>query len=86
MRDDRIEEKYTIATKIPHPRTFHQEVFYTLCTPVRTFYRVRKYAPVDLKYDSATELNARRSNGRKLHDIDNNLTCTHFLRRNYLNA
>ena len=34
----------------------------------------------DQKRDFCTSLNARRSNGGKLHDIDNNLTSKHFSR------
>ena len=44
--------------------------------------RARYYAPIALKWDCGKELNARWCNGRKLHDIHNNFTSTHFSCRN----
>ena len=40
----------------------------------------------DWTHDCDTSLNARLWNERKLHDIDNNLTSTHFLRRHIFHA
>ena len=39
-----------------------------------------------LKSDYDTSLSERPRNGRKLHDIDNDVTSTHFSRRNVFHA
>ena len=45
-----------------------------------------KYAPIDLKCACDTLVDARRGNGRNLHDIDTNLTFAHFSRRDIFDA
>ena len=71
---------YMISTRILRSRTFHVEIFLTLGTEARTFQRGPKYARIDLKCECVTLINVRRCNGRKLYDIDTNLTFTHFSR------
>ena len=93
-RNDAIEENYMISTTILHTRTFHVEICSTRETPARTFKRRRGYAAVEdfqdletyWKRDCGTSLNVRPCNERKLHDIDNDLTSTHFSSRNVLDA
>ena len=76
-----MEENDMISTRISRSGTFHVEIFFTHSTEARTFQRGSNYAPIDLKCECDTLINARRYNGKKLHDIDKNLKFTHFSRR-----
>ena len=69
---------------------FPRRDFFTLETPAKSFYKGRNYPPFknfqDQKYencDYGALLITRRCNRRNVQDNDNNLTPTHFLRRDF---